>query len=314
MHKILIIGTGSIAKKHLETLRTSSKLSAKQISSRSLSNDRFYSEPDQENIELQGFTHVIFANPCTYRERILKRFVFSEANLFFEKPFAPDLKTCNRLIGILRGRTKKLAVGYNLRYLQHLEIIKKIVKRETYGKVLKMRCRVAQNLKTWRATHYTNTVSAQRKLGGGAVLELSHEIDYLLELFDELIVLSSNSGRLSSLNIDVEDSAEVILSGKNNSHHNALVSLSLDFVSQKTERYCQIICDKGTLEWDLLHGTIDLYENKSRRTRISKQKDPVSETYTRQMLDFLKDEFPTNNSGELDRCLAIANIVEHIRE
>ena len=150
-------------------------------------------------------------------------------------------------------------------------------------------------------------------MGGGAVLELSHEIDYLLEFFHVLEVLSSNSSRLSSLNIDVEDSAEVVLIGKNGPHQKVLVSLSLDFISHKTERYCQIVCDNATIEWDILQGTINFYENKTPCRLLSKEEDPVSETYIKQMHDFLKDDSPNQNLAEFRRCVDIANIVQSIR-
>ena len=35
-------------------------------------------------------------------------------------------------------------------------------------------------------TNYTKSVSAQKKLGGGVLLELSHELDYLKWIFKNL--------------------------------------------------------------------------------------------------------------------------------
>ena len=52
---------------------------------------------------------------------------------------------------------------------------------------------------------------ARQELGGGAPLELSHELDYLRWIFGEVEWVKATLGRQSSLEIDVEDTVHLIL-------------------------------------------------------------------------------------------------------
>ena len=49
------------------------------------------------------------------------------------------------------------------------------------------------------------SVSAQKKLGGGALLELSHELDYIDHIFGENSLTYSYNKKLSDLKINVDD-------------------------------------------------------------------------------------------------------------
>ena len=62
--------------------------------------------------------------------------------------------------------------------------------------------------------NYENNVSANKNLGGGVLLELSHEINYLNWLFGDVKWVKASISKQSSLKLDVEDTANIILSFK----------------------------------------------------------------------------------------------------
>ena len=65
---------------------------------------------------------------------------------------------------------------------------------------------------SWRPnSDYTKSVSAIKKLGGGVLLELSHDIDYLVWLFGNVKWVNSTIHRQGNLKIDTEDTAHVTL-------------------------------------------------------------------------------------------------------
>ena len=71
-------------------------------------------------------------------------------------------------------------VGYNLRYMKSLIKFREILSKKKIGKILSVRSEVGSYLPSWRKdTDYKKSVSAKKKLGGGVLLELSHDIDYL---------------------------------------------------------------------------------------------------------------------------------------
>ena len=103
-------------------------------------------------------------------------------------------------------------VGYVLRFLPALHAIRQHLTDGLLGQVHTARVEVGQYLPDWRpGSDYRQGVSGQDKLGGGALLELSHEIDYATWLFGWPQSLQCSRARLSPLEIDVEDSAHVLL-------------------------------------------------------------------------------------------------------
>jgi predicted dehydrogenase len=83
-------------------------------------------------------------------------------------------------------------------------------------------------------------------LGGGAVLELSHELDYARWLMGEVSGVTARVAHLSDLDISVEDLAEIVLRFENG----ALGSVHLDMLQRSPTRSCRIIGTEGTLTWD----------------------------------------------------------------
>ena len=115
------------------------------------------------------------------------------------------------------------------------------------GRVITIRAEAGQYLPDWRPScDYRQSVSASRDLGGGALLELSHELDYVQWLLGDVQSVSAHVDRLSDLEIDVEDVAEVILQFRNG----AVGSVHLNMVQRSASRTCRIIGTDGIMTWD----------------------------------------------------------------
>ena len=60
------------------------------------------------------------------------------------------------------------------------------------GKIVKVNSKASSYLPDWRKNkNFRKSVSSQKKLGGGVLLELSHELDYLLWFFKDIRSVSS---------------------------------------------------------------------------------------------------------------------------
>ena len=124
------------------------------------------------------------------------------------------------------------------------------------GRLIGLRAEVGQYLPDWRpGSDYRQGVSARRDLGGGVVLELSHELDYVRWLGGEIQFVSAATGNLGGLDIDVEDSAEIVLGFADG----AIGSVHLDMVQRSPTRTCKVIGTDGTLEWDGIRGHTRLF-------------------------------------------------------
>lgn len=173
-------------------------------------------------------------------------------DLFIEKPISSNLVDVENFLRIGKSQKIVIMVGYNMRFHRPLQLLKQKISEGAIGNPIGIHAEVGQYLPDWRpGKDYRQSVSAQKELGGGAVLELSHELDYARWLFGEVKSVSAQVDQLSDLEIDVEDSADIILKFSNN----AIGNIHLDMVQRFPTRYCHVVGSEGLLKWD---GTTDL--------------------------------------------------------
>ncbi len=180
-------------------------------------------------------------------------------HLLVEKPISSGIDGVSQLIDVCMQRDIRLMAGYNLRFLTTLISFREFLNQGEVGRVLSVHAEVGQYLPGWRPdVDYRETVSAQKKLGGGVLLELSHEIDYLLWMFGAVDWVKATVLHQSNLEIDVEDTVYLQLGFKNDEVDKRLVAtLNMDFVRHDTTRRCVVIGEGGSLRWDGVAGKVE---------------------------------------------------------
>jgi predicted dehydrogenase len=152
-------------------------------------------------------------------------------------------------------------VGYNLRFSEPLRIMQQAASAGRIGRIVGLRAEVGQYLPDWRTgTDYRQGVSARRDLGGGAILELSHELDYALWLMGEIKAVSAQADRVGDLEVDVEDLAEITLRFQSG----AIGNVHVDMLQRSVTRTCRLIGIDGTLIWDAISNQVRLYEAQTK--------------------------------------------------
>ncbi len=196
--------------------------------------------------------------PASSHIPVAIQFAREGIDLFIEKPISSSLSGIDELFRIQKIHNTLIMVGYNLRFHPPLQILKHCIEDGRIGKLLSIRAEVGQYLPEWRpGTDYRSSVSARSELGGGAVFELSHELDYTLWLAGDVRSVSAQTSHLSDLEIDVEDTAEIILIFANG----AMGSIHLDMVQRPSNRNCRVLGMEGTLTWDGTTDAVMLYSN-----------------------------------------------------
>ena len=123
--------------------------------------------------------------------------------------------------------------------------------------------------------NYKESNSAKKIYGGGALLELSHELDYLQWILRSSLKINyALINKNSSLKIDVEDNA--ILVGKINK---TVFSINLNFYSFLPRRKIIINGKNFSLEADLFKNDIIINEPNSKKIRKFK----IDNLYTYKM-------------------------------
>jgi predicted dehydrogenase len=264
--RVLIVGLGSAGKRHLRLAREFlPRADIRVLCHRNINIVPEYADGYLDNIA-QAVTFApqlaIIANPASLHVLTAQALADSGAHLLIEKPLSNSIDGVVRLIDTCLERGLILSTGYNLRFMESLQQFRKLLFDGIIGKVLSVRCEVGQYLPSWRpALDYRNSVSAQQELGGGVLLELSHELDYLRWIFGEILWVKASLSRQSDLEISVEDSAHLVVGFLPLADSHQIVgTVNLDFIRHDTTRECTVIGDMGSLRWNGLIGEVAIYE------------------------------------------------------
>jgi len=284
--RFLIVGLGSIGSQHLAVIQRlfpEAKIQILRQDETGAKNSLGITEISSLDEAIRFLPEiVVICNPASEHINTALKFVDSGANIFIEKPISHSTKEIIQLINALKATNGVLIVGYNLRYLKSLQAFRRHLREGLIGKPLSVRCEVGQYLPSWRPKKdYRDSVSAKRELGGGVLLELSHEIDYLRWIFGEVDWVRATLLRQSELEIDVEDTVHLTLGFENRTPDRQLIaSLNMDFIRHDTTRTCTVIGDKGSLCWDGILGEVSLFqaEKKSWETLFNND-NGIEETY-----------------------------------
>ena len=261
---ILIAGLGSIGRRHFSNLgciEPGASITIWHLRSRShdpsdlIASTARHVYSLEEALETKPHAGLI-TSPASFHIPTAMALAREGVHLFIEKPLSHSLDGINDLLDLCRHKKLILMVGYNFRFYRPLQLIKQSLEDGAIGRPLSLRAAVGQFLPDWRYNvDYRQTASARAETGGGAVLELSHEIDYARWLMGEPQTVFARTDRLSDLDLDVEDSAEVIMTFANGDTGN----IHLDMIDRASTRNCRITGTEGTITWDGLTHQVRLW-------------------------------------------------------
>ena len=148
-------------------------------------------------------------------------------------------------------------VGFDLRFDPGLGKVKSLLEEGRIGRVVAIQAQVGQYLPDWRPWEdYRTGISANAEKGGGVILDLIHELDYVSWLIGPAPHVVCFADRVSSLEIETEDTAAILLRFENG----AIGTVHLDYIQRAPSRTCRVIGEKGTIFWDYFAHRVRWYE------------------------------------------------------
>ena len=297
--KVLIIGFGSIGRRHFEILSTFDNVtSIGVVSKQSLANIQSYS--NLENIkDLNIYDYFIIASETVKHFEQLK-YICSKVEhkkILVEKPLYN--KEHEKI-----ETTNKIFTAYNLRFHPILEKLTELLSKENiyYANVI-----CGQYLPTWRPEQdYRNSYSADINQGGGVLRDLSHELDYITWLFGDIKKLDAINTKISDLEINSDD----IFTAIGISDRNIIINVSMDYISKTPMRRLIIHTKTHTIEADMIKNTIALSGGNKNSETIECQSIDRNYTYTKMHEAILNSAY--ENICSFDEGSKIVNIIENI--
>jgi predicted dehydrogenase len=284
---LLVIGAGSIGRRHAKNLKAlGAVVHLFDVNIELLSSicreEGFTPCVDIDNaIETSHFDGAIVCTPTHLHLPVAKKVAGNGINLFIEKPLSHTLEGVDDLITLVENNHCISMVGFMLRFEPGLQYLKAQIEKD---KVAFGQAEFGSHMPLWRkGVDYRKVYSANRSMGGGAILDDVHELDYVCWLLGYPKHVTSVFGKFSSFEMDVEDTAMI-----NFEYTDKIVSIHSDYLQRKYSRKCKI-CDRDgyTFEW-IFGNSVRVYSEHGEHVFSYADTFGVNQLYIDEMRYFLE--------------------------
>jgi predicted dehydrogenase len=199
---------------------------------------------------------VVVATPTALHMGDLAWALDRGADVFVEKPLTGSRSESSAVRDLVRDHADRVVmVGCNLRFSEGYQALSENL--ASAGTPVAFLVDYGWWLPAWRPeVDYRTQYSARRSLGGGIVLDAIHEIDYTLALAGPAIEVSGRCSSTGTLEIDVEDVADITLRHKCGAQSN----IHMDYLRRRYARSCTVIGTRAQITWDVPTGSVQLVD------------------------------------------------------
>lgn len=302
--KIVIIGLGSIGKKHVDgilNLYPEAQIYALRNSKNSEAYKSVVNIYSKNEIPL-NIDFIIISNITSSHENTILEMLDFKCPLFIEKPVISNLKNADEISKQIYKAGIKTYVACNMRFHPSIEFIKKYLEINSV-RINEVNIYAGSYLPEWRpGKDFRNIYSANKAMGGGVHLDLIHEMDYCCWIFGFPESSKSLLLNKSSLEIDAIDSARYLLT-----YPDFCASISLNYFRRDAKRQIEIVTAEETIEVDLLKNIVaSKFSNKV----LFQSEFKIIDTYTMQIEYFINQiqaaSEPMNNFENAVKVLKLA--------
>ncbi len=288
--RILVCGAGSAGQRHVKNLiALGADVSLwRQRSEMLHETARLLNVAPRENLQsgIADADAVVIASETT--EHIRHAQIAAELNkdVFIEKPLSASLKGASTLKETIEKNDLVCEIGCQLRASTSLRTLANHLTNNAEGKLLAFRGVVGHRLDQWRPTvDYRASYSAHAERGGGALLDLIHEIDLAIWLGGRVESVFADMRQISDHEMTAEDLVNLFLSLK----AGGAGQLQLDMLSPAYRRNFEVVTEKANFEWDYLTGKIFRSDNQGKELFAAEnEKFERNNLFLSQMSHFLK--------------------------
>jgi predicted dehydrogenase len=300
---ILIVGLGSIARKHIEAiqfLEYNTTIYALRSTNNFVQEEGIINIFSLNNLDII-FDFAIISNPTHLHFEYIQILAEKNIPLFIEKPALHSLDNSADLISLIEAKNIITYVACNLRFHPCISFIKEYIKTIP-TKINEVNVYCGSYLPDWRpGKDFRKIYSANQNMGGGVHLDLFHELDYTTWIFGHPIKSNSIKRSVSSLSINAVDYANYCLE-----YNSFSASIILNYYRKKNKRTIEILTDYQIINVDLVNN---LVTDENNQVLFQSSNFEMRNTYIIQMEYFIncikQNEQPMNSLKESTEVLKI---------
>src|SRR6266850_620133 len=251
-HHILILGSGSVGRRHAKNLHALGCL----VSCMDPRRDRLeeigkevplthqFTSLEGALAHAEELAGVVICSPPKFHVEQSQAALELDLPVLLEKPAATDAASCRQLQRRLQ-KGGKLLLGYTYRWWAPVRQLKSLIDAGAVGPLRHARFVISAHLADWHPwERYQDFFMASQDLGGGALLDESHFIDLMLWLFGVPERIFARIGKVSDLEIDTDDVVDIFATYADQFR----VTIHLDLFGRPHEKHIVVTGEQGTLQ------------------------------------------------------------------
>ena len=248
---------------------------------------------------------VVIATPTFNHSESIIKAAKHKANILVEKPGAMNIKQAHNVTSTIKDNKVGFFISYQRRFHPLVGRLRSVLDSNKIGKLMSVRVAVSSYVPDWHPYEDFHDLYACRSdLGGGVLKTETHEIDFITWLFGIPRKIFSTYGCRGKFNIDVEDSANLLLD-----YDSFSVQMSMCFMQKKQERNFKFFGQKGWIEFDLINQKLVVcsYDNKD----LEVYEDIVdNDELFKLQADYFLNKFTSSDDQYLDALEKNTTIIE----
>lgn len=297
----LVVGGGSIGKRHLRNLLASGR-SVGVVETRADRREEIAARHPAARVHASldaaladgRYRTAFVCVPTAYHVEPALRLARQGVHIFMEKPVSHNLDGIAELVETVEKAGLVGLTGFCMRFFAPLARAKALIDAGAVGRVVTARSLTAVYLPEWHPWEdYRTFYMAKKEQGGGVLLDECHAFDWMQWLCGEIEGVFSVVGTFSDLEVTTDDVCEVIarFAGR------AVGSIHLDMVDRSLRSEVEIIGTGGTLVVDLEGHTVRLWDPQAKAWQATS----FEPSYDRMYVDELEHFFACVEGRERPR-------------
>lgn len=253
--RIVFIGIGSIAKKHIKAIKKIEP-KAEIFALRSSRNAAPYEDVkdfyEYDDIKKITPDFIIISNPTSKHFETIQKLLPYRIPLFIEKPVFAELGH-DDIIREIEDKKILTYVACDMRFMDCLSWLHQyIAEHRNEVRINEINVYCGSYLPEWRpGTDFRKCYSAIPELGGGVHIDLIHDVDYVYWIFGKPENHHAIFRNVSSLDIRAYDYANFNLI-----YPDFCASVVLNYYRRDAKRYMEILFDDCTWTVDMMKNEI----------------------------------------------------------
>lgn len=270
--KVAIVGAGTFGLKHAAALREAGAepvlVPARRARVAELRELGWLAEISLEDARAAGAKLCVVATDTGRHASDAVAALGLGMDCLVEKPIAANPAQTRRIAAAARRSRRKAYAGYILRFEESLLAFKRLL--PLVGAVHGVEAQCRAYLPDWPGRDWRKGFRA-RAGEGGALRDLSHELDYLVWMFGAPKTVSAVLTR-GRLGLAADESADLLWT----TPAGATATAGVDYLSRPVRRFLIARGGRGTLEWDGVASTVSFRPARGKTRTWRFKADPAA--------------------------------------